>query len=117
MTRRIAGIALLLGCALYYAPESGGPRLVGALVVPAVAAAGVWLVLPNPIVLALAVLALALAHARPGSPDPISAWVYPAVALGAAVWLVVAWRRREAAETGATERDATRSDAPPPGDA
>ncbi|MEM7220449.1 MAG: hypothetical protein AAF515_18965 [Pseudomonadota bacterium] len=63
-----------------------------------VAALGVWLVLPNPVLLAFAVTMLAAAHSRPGTAELMSGYVYPAITVLAALTLVVAWRRRQAAD-------------------
>ena len=67
-----------------------------ALFVPLLAAAGLWLVLPKPLVLAICALMLSIAHARPGSEDLFSGYLYPGIALfaGAVVAYNLFFKRR-----------------------
>ena len=88
MIARFIGLMLLLSCALLYAPEGTNPRLLGALVLPATAVIGLWLILPNPVLLAGCTFALAAAHSRIGAADPFAGIVYPCTALVAGVVLV-----------------------------
>ncbi len=97
--KRLAGIALLLISALSYSPATApligvSQSLINALLIPAIAAAGVWLVFPNPVLLGFSVFMLAIAHSRPGSEDPIEGYLYPALAAGAALWCLWALRMR-----------------------
>ncbi len=104
LLRRLAGITLLLVSALSYSPTTApdisiSQPLINALLIPALAAAGVWLVLPNPVLLGFCVFMLAVAHSRPGHGDPIEGYLYPALAAGAAVWSLWALRRRSVNDT------------------
>lgn len=97
--RRLAGIAALLTCALVFDPTRVLPEVyvlqdinqtiaLHALFVPLLAAAGLWLVLPKPVVLALCTLMLSIAHSRLGSADLFAGYIYPAVAVAAGLFLV-----------------------------
>ena len=90
--RRIAGIGALLTCALVFDPTRVLPDVYGlsqidlqialhAIVIPALAAVGLWLVLPNVLVLALCTLMLSIAHANIGSDDLFGGYLYPIIAL------------------------------------
>ena len=81
MKSRSAGLALMLCCALMYSPEGTNPPVLGAIVLPIAAAIGLWLVLPNPVLLSGCVFALALAHSISGAQDLYSSRVYPFIAL------------------------------------
>ena len=102
--RRLAGIGALFACALVVDPARVVPDATSlsqidtaialqALVIPALAALGLWLVLPKLNVLAICVLALAGAHSELGSSDLFSGYLYPALTAGAAVFLVQSFRR------------------------
>lgn len=54
-----------------------------ALLIPLLGAAGVWLVIPKPMVLALCTLMLSLAHSSLASDDLFAGYLYPAIALAA----------------------------------
>ena len=97
--RRIAGIGALFACALVVDPARIVPDATAfsditmgialhSLIIPALAALGLWLVLPSPVVLAICVLTLAGAHAEPGQPDLFIGYLYPALAAGALVYLI-----------------------------
>jgi hypothetical protein len=97
--RRLAGISLLLVSALSYSPAvppdiSISQPLIDALLIPAFAAAGVWLVLPNPVLLGFCIFMLAVAHSRPGSGEAIEGYLYPTLAAVAALWSLWALRSR-----------------------
>ena len=104
LLRRLAGIGVLLACALWYTPLGTRWPAVDALV-PLAAAGGVWLLYRSTIVLAICVLALSLARARPGADDLMIGVLYPLLALLAGVLLVRAWRARERAEAAARDPD------------
>ena len=93
LSRRLAGIAVLLLAALAYSPYAQG--LQQTLVLPVAAALGVWLIFPNPVLLSFTVTMLAAAHSQPGASELLSGYVYPALTVTGAISLVVAWRRRE----------------------
>ena len=99
LTRRLTGIAALFGCALVVDParvinqttafeQINLDVALHALILPALAAVGLWLVLPNVMVLAICVLMLAVAHSQPGAADLFAGYLYPALAVGAAFVLL-----------------------------
>lgn len=99
LARRITGIAALFGCALVVDPARvvdqttslaalSSDVVLHALIIPALAAVGLWLVLPNLTVLAICVFMLSIAHSQPGSSDLFAGYLYPALALAAAALLV-----------------------------
>lgn len=92
--RRLAGIAALLTCALVFDPTGVLPDVYSiselnlqivwrAVVIPILAAIGLWLVLPNPLVLAICTAMLSIAHTSIGSDDLFSGYLYPLIALAA----------------------------------
>jgi len=96
--RRIAGIIALLTCALIFDPGRIRPDVhaladineriaLHSMLIPLLGAAGVWLVIPKPMVLALCTLMLSIAHSSLTSDDLFAGYLYPAIALvaGAAV--------------------------------
>ena len=96
--RRITGIGALFACALLVDPAQSVADVTSladinqavvlhALVIPALAALGLWLVLPKPTVLAICVLMLAGAHSEPGQGDLFASYLYPALALMAGLYL------------------------------
>ena len=96
MISRALGLLVLLSCALLYTPEATNPRVLGALVVPSLAAIGLWLVLPNPVLLSGSVCAIAITQTSIGSPDFYSGTLYPLVVLVAGASLIqLLWRRRD----------------------
>ena len=113
MKSRSAGLALLLCCALLYSPDGTNPAILGAIVLPIIAAIGLWLVLPNPVLLAGCVFALALAHSISGAQDLFSSRVYPAVALIAGIVLLRLLLLRKA---GDPLDDRARTNRKPPDD-
>ena len=97
--RRVAGITALFACALAVDPARTLPEVTAlnqidtgialhALIIPALASLGLWLVLPNAIVLAICVLMLAGAHTTLGQSDLFAGYLYPAIAAGAGVYLI-----------------------------
>ena len=97
--RRIAGIGALFACALVVDPGRVVPTATSlaeidirialhALVIPALATLGLWLVIPSTTVISICVLLLAAAHADPGASDLFSGYLYPALALIAGAYLV-----------------------------
>ena len=99
LARRITGIAALFACALVVDPARIVPMATSlnqidasialhALVIPALAAIGLWLVLPSTMVLAICVLMLSAAHAQPGAEDLFSGYLYPLLAATAALVLI-----------------------------
>lgn len=90
--RRIMGIAALLTCALVFDPTRVLPDATSlsaitqqialhAVVVPLLAAFGLWLVLPKTLVLAICTLMLSMAHTELGSTDLFAGYLYPLVAV------------------------------------
>ena len=90
--RRLAGIAALLICALVFDPTRVLPDIYSlaeidlqvmlhAVIVPTLAAVGLWLVLPNVLVLAICTMMLSIAHTRTDSSDLFAGYLYPIVAL------------------------------------
>jgi|GEM_PF-2858583 len=97
--RRIAGIAALFACALAVDPARVLPEVttlsqidtgiaLHALIIPALAATGLWLVLPSKTILAFCVLMLSAAHTELGQSDLFTGYLYPALALIAGVYLI-----------------------------
>jgi len=105
--RRIAGIAALLTCALVFDPGRVLPDVhaltdinqriaLHAVLIPLLGAAGVWLVIPKPMVLALCTLMLSVAHSSLTSTDLFAGTLYPIIALAAAaVAIYLYFSRRE----------------------
>ena len=92
--RRVAGIAALLTCALVFDPTRVVPDVhaladinqriaLHTMLVPLLGAAGVWLVIPKPMVLALCTFMLSLAHSSIASTDLFAGYLYPTIALAA----------------------------------
>ena len=110
--RRLAGIALLLVCALRFTPGATDAGLLDSVLLPAAATLGVWLVFANPVVTAICVLALAIAHSQLGSPDLLRGYLYPALAVAAAIALLFALRRTPQGDPPATPAPPTDQDSP-----
>ncbi len=97
--RRLAGIAALFACALMVDPARIVPEITAlpqidsgiamhALVIPALAMLGLWLVIPNAVVLAMCVLMLAGAHTELGHSDLFAGYLYPVLAACAGAYLI-----------------------------
>jgi len=97
--KRIAGIGALFACALAVDPARIVPEVTAlgqidtgialhALIIPALAALGLWLVIPRATVLAICVLMLAGAHTELGGRDLFASYLYPALAAIAGAYLV-----------------------------
>ena len=115
MIARFIGLMLLLGCALSYAPEGTNPRILGALVLPATAAIGLWLILPNPVLLAGCIFALAAAHSQIGVADLFDGTLYPGIALISGALLVrLLMQRQNNWQKNAKTSDTNDSTKPPP---
>ena len=98
IARRIAGIAALFACALAVDPARIVPEVTAlsqintgialhALIIPALAAIGLWLVIPSKTILAICVLMLAAAHTELGQSDLFTGYLYPALATVAGAYL------------------------------
>ena len=73
------------------------------MVIPALAAFGLWLVLPKPTVLAICVLMLAGAHSEPGQRDLFVGYLYPTLALVAGLYLAYSFLGSAKADQSPTD--------------
>ena len=74
-----------------------------ALVIPALAALGLWLVTQSATVTAICVVMLAGAHAAPGTSDLFTGYLYPAITVIAALYLAKAMLFTRAPDTKQSE--------------
>ena len=112
--RRGLGIAALFACALMVDPARIVPEVTAlgdidsrtalhALVIPALAALGLWLVTQSAAVTAICVVMLAGAHAAPGTSDLFTGYLYPAITVIAALYLAKAMLFTRAPDTKQSE--------------
>lgn len=88
MIKRVIGLALVVVFLLTWEPNTS--NFVQRLALPALFAAGAYLVLAHLGAVVIAIALLAGIHSAPGADDWIAGWAYPSIAFTAtlvAIWL------------------------------